>query len=80
MDQVRIVGPTAIGKEGRVLKLVQGDKVLGKLVYFNSVRTVVDVVPWEGPIYNRLVREAKNRGLLHGKDIPDHLQHDQEHR
>lgn len=78
MDKTRIVGPTRVGKEDCILKLVQGNQILGELAYYNSTRTVVDVVPHEGPIHDRLVQEAKNRGLLHGKDIPDHLQHDQE--
>lgn len=73
----KIVGPFALG-EDRILKLVQGDRVLGELVYYQSTRTVVDVVPGKGPIHDRLVQEAKRRGLLHGKDIPDHLQHDLE--
>jgi len=75
----KIVGPFSNG-EDRVLKLVQGDQTLGRLIYYYSTGTVVSVVPHEGPIHDRLVREAKSRGLLHGKDIPDHLQHDQEHR
>lgn len=79
MDDAKIIGPFSIG-EGRVLKLVQDDQVLGELVYYNSTRTVADVNPGRGPIHDRLVQEAKNRGLLHGKDIPDHFQHDQEHR
>ncbi|BBX27421.1 hypothetical protein [Mycolicibacterium alvei] len=78
-SEVSIVGPTG-DREDRTLRLVQGDKVLGQLIYYNSTGTVVEVDPHEGPIHDRLVREAKARGLLHGKDIPDHLQHDQEHR
>ena len=80
MDEAKVIGPTAVGKECRVLKLVQGDQVLGRIMYYNSIGIVASVVPHEGPIYDRLVQEAKDRGLLHGKDIPDHLQHDQEHR
>lgn len=80
MDEARIIGPFSVGSEDRILKLVQGDRVLGELAYWNSTRTVVDVIPWEGPVYERLVQEAKRRGLLHGKDIPDHLQHDLEHQ
>jgi len=81
MSELKIVGPSSPrgDSETKILKLVQGDQVLGQLVYYNSTRTVVEVRPWEGPIYERLVREAKARGLLHGKDIPDHLQHDREH-
>lgn len=78
MGQAKIVGPFSIG-EGRVLKLIQDDQTLGQLVYYNSTGTVVDVDPGTGPIHDLLVAEAKGRGLLHGKDIPDHLQHDQEH-
>ncbi len=77
--EAKIIGPFSNG-EDRVLKLVQGDQTLGRLIYFQSTGTVVSVVPHEGPIHDRLVQEAKDRGLLHGKDIPDHLQHDLEHR
>ena len=82
MDEAKIVGPFSPreGSNNRILKLVQGDQTLGRLIYYYSTGTVVSVVPHEGPIYDRLVREAKSRGLLHGKDIPDYLQHDQEHR
>ncbi len=82
MDNAKVIGPISIGASGetKVLKLVQGDQVVGRLMYYNSTGTVVSVMPHEGPIHDRLVQEAKGRGLLHGKDIPDHLQHDQEHR
>lgn len=82
MSEAKITGPFSPreGSDTMILKLVQGDQTLGRLVYYGSTRTVVEVNPWEGPVYERLVREAKRRGLLHGKDIPDHLQHDQEHR
>ena len=73
-----IIASTSSG-EDRFLKLVQDDQVLGQLIYYKSTGTVVHVEPGKGPIYDRLVQEAKDRGLLHGKDIPDHLQHDQEH-
>ena len=78
MDEAKIVGPFSLPGSGRVLKLVQGDQTLGRLIYYHSTGTVVSVVPGKGPVYERLVREAKVRGLLHGKDIPDHLQHDLE--
>ncbi len=82
MSEAKIVGPVTVGPSGetQVLKLVQDGQVLGELIYYNSTRTVVDVNPYKGTVHDRLVQEAKNRGLLHGKDIPDHLQHDQEHR
>ena len=82
MSEAKIVGPVTVGPSGetKVLKLVQDGEVLGELTYYSSTRTVVDVNPYKGPVHDRLVQEAKNRGLLHGKDIPDHLQHDQEHR
>jgi hypothetical protein len=79
----KIIGPFSPreGSNTRILKLVaQGDQAVGKLIYYQSTGTVVSVVPHEGPIHDLLVAEAKARGLLHGKDIPDHLQHDQEHR
>lgn len=78
----KIIGPISVGASGetKILKLVQGDQTLGELTYYNSTGTVVDVNPYRGPIHDLLVAEAKGRGLLHGKDIPDHLQHDQEHR
>ena len=78
----KVIGPFSPreGSNTRILKLVQGDQVLGQLIYYNSTGTVVSVVPHEGSVYDRLVAEAKGRGLLHGKDIPDHLQHDLEHR
>ena len=80
MDDARIIGPVSVGTgDTRVMKLVQGDQVLGELVYYGSTRTVVEVNPGRGPVHDRLVAEAKARGLLHGKDIPDHLQHDREH-
>lgn len=81
MSEAKIVGPFSPreGSNTRILKLVQGDRVLGELTYYSTTGTVVDVDPWEGPIYDLLVREAKRRGLLHGKDIPDHFQHDLEH-
>jgi len=82
MDGAKIIGPFSPrqGSDTCILKLVQGEQVLGELVYYDSTGTVVDVNPYKGPVYDRLVQEAKARGLLHGKDIPDHLQHDQEHR
>lgn len=75
-----IVGPFSPNPKSdtRILRLIQGDQVLGQLMYYNSTGTVVDVDPYQGPIHDRLVREAQRRGLLHGKDIPDHLQHDRE--
>jgi hypothetical protein len=73
----KIIASTSTG-EDRVLKLVQGDQTLGRLIYYQSTGTVASVVPHQGPVYDRLVQEAQARGLLHGKDIPDHLQHDQE--
>ena len=73
----RIIASTSNG-EDRFLKLVQGDQVLGKLIYYKSTGTVAHVEPGKGPVYDRLVQEARDRGLLHGKDIPDHLQHDRE--
>lgn len=78
----KIIGPIPAGPGGEslILKLVQGDQTLGELVYYNSTGTVAVVKPHKGPVHDLLVQEAKNRGLLHGKDIPDHLQHDQEHR
>lgn len=81
MSEAKIVGPFSpgAGSNTQILKLVQGDRVLGELIYYDSTRTVVHVNPWEGPVHDRLVQEAKARGLLHGKDIPDHLQHDLEH-
>jgi hypothetical protein len=80
--EAKIVGPFSPGEGSntRILKLVEGDQTLGRLIYYQSIGTVVSVVPHEGPVHDRLVAEAKGRGLLHGKDIPDHLQHDQEHR
>lgn len=80
--EAKIVGPFSPreGSNNRILKLVEGDQTLGRLIYYQSIGTVVSVVPHEGPIHDRLVQEAKARGLLHGKDIPDHLQHDQEQR
>ena len=82
MDEAKVIGPFSPNSKSdtRILKLVQGEQVLGELVYYYSVGTVVDVNPGKGPIHDRLVQEAKDRGLLHGKDIPDHLQNDQEHR
>lgn len=82
MSEAKIVGPFSPreGSNTRILKLVQGDQVLGELMYYDSTRTVVHVNPHKGPVHDRLVREAKSHGLLHGKDIPDHLQHDLEHR
>ena len=81
MDQAKIIGPISVGASGEtfVLKLVQGDQTLGQLAYYGSTRTVVEVRPPTGPIHEMLVREARNRGLLHGKEIPDFLQHDKEH-
>lgn len=78
----KIVGPFSPNptSDTRILTLIQGDQTLGRLMYYKSTGTVVSVVPHEGPVHDRLVQEAKHRGLLHGKDIPDHLQHDQEHR
>ncbi len=78
----KIVGPFSPreGSNTRILKLIQGDQTLGQIVYYNSTGTVVEVDPGRGPVHDQLVQEAKDRGLLHGKDIPDHLQHDQEHR
>lgn len=80
--EAKIVGPFSPreGSNNRILKLVEGDETLGELIYYQSIGTVVHVNPGKGPIHDRLVQEAKARGLLHGKDIPDHLQHDQEHR
>lgn len=82
MSEATIIGPFSPNPKSdtRILKLVQGDQVLGELVYYDSVGTVVEVDPYEGPIHDLLVREARSRGLLHGHDIPDHLQHDQEQR
>ncbi len=82
MSDVKIVGPFSPreGSDTKILKLVRGDRTLGELTYWASTGTVVHVNPGRGPVYDRLVQEAKARGLLHGKDIPDHLQHDQEHR
>lgn len=80
MSEAKIVGPIPVGKECQVLQLVQGDQILGRIMYYKSIGTVASVMPHEGPIHDRLVQEAKHRGLLHHKDIPDHLQHDQEHR
>lgn len=68
------------GSDTKILKLVQGDQILGELFYYNSTGTVVHVRCPKGPARDRLIQEAKARGLLHGKDIPDHLQHDQEQR
>ncbi len=81
-SSAHIVGPLSPreGSNDRILKLVQGDQTLGRLIYYQSTGTVVSVVPGKGPVCERLIREAKARGLLHGKDIPDHLQHDLEHR
>lgn len=82
MGEAKIIGPFSPNPKSntRILKLVHGDQVLGELMYYQSTGTVVHVNPSRGPIHDRLVQEAKDRGLLHGKDIPDHLQHDQEHR
>lgn len=82
MSEPKIIGPFSPrqGSNTRILKLVQGDQVLGELMYYNSTGTVVDVDPGQGPVHDLLVRQAQRRGLLHGKDIPDHLQHDLEHR
>jgi hypothetical protein len=78
----KIIGPITVGPSGetQVLKLVQGDQVLGELTYYQSTGTVVHVTPGRGPVFDALLADAKARGLLHGHDIPDHLQHDQEHR
>ena len=73
----KIIASSSTGEDG-TLKLVQGDQVLGKLIYYKSTGTVAHVNPGRGPVYDRLVQEAQDRGLLHGKDIPDHLQHDLE--
>lgn len=80
MNELKITGPFSPreGSNTRILRLVQGDQVLGELMYYNSTGTVVDVDPGRGPIHDQLVAEAKRRGLLHGKDIPDHFQHDRE--
>lgn len=80
MSDAKIVGPFLPNprSDDRILKLVQGDQVLGEFTYWNSTRTVVHIRPHQGPIHDRLVAEAKKRGLLYGKDIPDHLQHDRE--
>ena len=80
--EAKIVGPFSPreGSNTRILKLVQGDQTLGRLIYYQSIGTVVSVVPHQGPVHDRLVQEAKDRGLLHGKDIPDYLQHDLEQR
>lgn len=82
MDEARIIGPFSPreGSNTRILKLVQGDQILGELFYYDSTGTVVHVRSSSDSVRERLVQEAKARGLLHGKDIPDHLQHDQEHR
>lgn len=82
MDQTKIVGPFSPreGSDTRILKLVQGDQILGQVVYYNSTGTVVEVDPHRGPVHDLLVRDAQRRGLLHGYDIPDHLQHDLEQR
>ncbi|WP_163796918.1 hypothetical protein [Mycolicibacterium sediminis] len=79
MGEAHIVAP-ASDREDRRLLLVDGDQTLGQLIYYVSTGQVAEVVPHKGPVHDRLVQEAKDRGLLHGKDIPDHLQHDQEHR
>lgn len=78
--ETKIIGPFSPreGSNTKILKLVQGDQILGELVYYDSTGTVVEVDPGKGPVHDRLVQEAQARGLLHGKDIPDHLQHDQE--
>ena len=78
MDEAKIVGPFSLPGSGRVLKLVQGGQTLGRLIYYYSTGTVVSVVPGRGPVHDMLVQDAKDRGLLHGKDIPDYLQHDLE--
>lgn len=81
MSELKIIGPL-IHREGtddRILQLVRGDEVLGELVYWNSTRTVVHIRASSDAVRNLLIQEAKRRGLLHGKDIPDHLQHDKEH-
>lgn len=78
----KIIGPFSPreGSNTRILKLVRGDQILGELFYYDSTGTVVHVRASSDAVRERLVQEAKARGLLHGKDIPDHLQHDQEHR
>lgn len=80
MSEAKIVGPFSPreGSDTRILKLVRGGQVLGELMYWNSTGTVVHVNPHQGPVHDLLVGEAKDRGLLHGHDIPDHLQHDLE--
>lgn len=82
MMDTKIVGPTPLraGGNSLVLKLVQGDQVLGELIYYKSTGTVVHVRASSKEVHDRLVQEAKARGLLYGNDIPDHLQHDLEHR
>lgn len=81
MSEAKIVGPTPIrpGGDGYVLKLVQGDKVLGELIFLKSTGTVFHVRASSQQVHDYLIAEAKRGGLLHGKDIPDHLQHDREH-
>ena len=80
MEEAKIIGPFCHrpGTDDRTLVLVQGDQILGRFHYWTSTRTVTSVAPGKGPIRDRLVQEAKDRGLLHGKDIPDYLQHDLE--
>ena len=80
-EEAHVVGPVTIGADGysKVLTLVQGDQVLGQLYFYSVTGTVVWVDASSRQVHDRLVAEAKARGLLYGKDIPDHLQHDLEH-
>jgi hypothetical protein len=80
MEEAKIVGPFThrVGSDDRVLKLVQGDRVLGEIHYYNSVPAVWDVIPREGPIHDLLAQEARNRGLLYGEDLPGDLLYDGE--
>lgn len=77
-SDIRMVGPIAIGPNTHAVRLMRGEDVLGELDYWPQTRTGVSITPRRGPAHDLLARYATEHGLLLDKDVPDHLQHDQE--